>query len=41
MGLSPGAAMTLIKRDAGVRLCPIAVHCLAAFAETLPNKMVE
>jgi putative nucleotidyltransferase with HDIG domain len=41
MGLSPGAAMTLIKRDAGVRLCPVAVHCLAAFAETLPNKMVE
>jgi len=33
--------MTLIKRDAGFRLCPIAVHCLAAFVETLPGKLVN
>jgi putative nucleotidyltransferase with HDIG domain len=41
MGLAPGAALTLIKRDAGVRLCPVAVHCLAGFVETLPSKMVN
>jgi HD-GYP domain-containing protein (c-di-GMP phosphodiesterase class II) len=40
MGLSPGAALTLIKRDAGVRLCPVAVHCLVGFVETLPNKSI-
>jgi putative nucleotidyltransferase with HDIG domain len=39
MGLTPGAALTLIKRDAGVRLCPIAVHCLASFVENPPARV--
>ena len=41
VGLDPRVALDLIKRDAGVRLCPIAVDGLASFAETLPKQMVS
>lgn len=39
--LGPAVALDLIKRDAGVRLCPIAVEGLASFADSLPRQMVS
>lgn len=41
VGLAPSVALELIKRDAGLRLCPTAVDGLASFAETLPQQMVS
>jgi HD-GYP domain-containing protein (c-di-GMP phosphodiesterase class II) len=40
-GLAPSVAMSLIQRDAGVRLCPTAVEGLLSLVEALPNQMVS
>jgi HD-GYP domain-containing protein (c-di-GMP phosphodiesterase class II) len=40
-GLAPSVAMSLIQRDAGVRLCPVAVEGLSSLVETLPNQMMS
>lgn len=41
VALAPSVALDLIKRDAGVRLCPIAVEGLMSFAESVPHVMVS
>lgn len=41
VALPPAVALGLIKRDAGVSLCPIAVDGLMSFAESLPHVMVS
>jgi HD-GYP domain-containing protein (c-di-GMP phosphodiesterase class II) len=40
-GLAPSVAMSLIQREAGARLCPVAVEGLSSLVETLPNQMVS
>ena len=39
--LAPSVAMSIIRRDSGVRLCPQAVEGLSSLVESLPNQMVS